>query len=87
MNVSSIVVKTTPEHVNEVIERINSYDLCEVHFNDEDGRVVVTIEGDSIREQMESMRLIQNTPEVLSANLKFSYCAEELTEALKQIRK
>ena len=61
------------------------YDLCEVHFKDLDGRIVVTIEGESIDEQMKSLGLIQNTPEVLSANLMFSYCEEELTEALEQI--
>ncbi len=85
MNVSSIVVKTAPEHVKEVINIINSYDLCEVHFKDEDSKIVVTIEGESINEQMKSMSLIQNIPEVLSANLMFSYCEDELSEALEHI--
>ena len=85
MNVSSIVVKTAPEHMKEVIDTINSYDLCEVHFKDDDGKIVVTVEGESIDEQMKSMSLIQNTPEVVSANLMFSYCEDELSEALEQI--
>ena len=85
MNVSSIVVKTLPEHMNEVIEMINSYDLCEVHFKDPDGMIVVTIEGENIDEQMKSLSRIQNIPEVLNANLMFSYCEEELIDAMEQI--
>ena len=85
MNVSSIVVKTLPEHMKGVIEMINSYDLCEVHFKDSDGRIVVTVEGETIGEQMKSLSGIQNIPEVLNANLMFSYCEEELIEALEQI--
>ena len=85
MNVSSIVVKTSPEHMQGVIDMINSYDLCEVHFKDDDGRIVVTIEGENIEEQMKSLGTIQNIPEVFNANLMFSYCEEELTEALEQI--
>jgi nitrate reductase NapD len=87
MNVSSIVVKTTPENMKEVIERINSYDLCEVHFKDPDGRIVVTIEGESIDAQTKSLGLIQKIPNVLGANLVFSYCEEELTEALDRINR
>jgi nitrate reductase NapD len=85
MNVSSIVVKTSPEHMKEVINKINSHDLCEVHFKAPDGRIVVTIEGNSIGEQVERLRLIEKIPKVLSANLMFSYCEEELSESLNQI--
>lgn len=85
MNVSSIVVTTSPEHIKGVIDMINSYDLCEVHFKDADGRIVLTVEGENIDEQMKSLGTIQNIPEVLNANLMFSYCEEELIEALEQI--
>lgn len=87
MNVSSIAVKTVPEHMEEVIEKINSLDFCEVHFNDGEGQVVVTIEGDSISEQMKSLSLIQDIPNVLTANLAFSYCEEETTEAMERMKR
>jgi nitrate reductase NapD len=86
MNVSSIVVKTTPEYVQEVMDNINKVDFCEVHFNDADGRIVVTIEGDSINEQMDRMKKIQKLPFVLSANVAYSYCEDELTSMLAQIK-
>ena len=43
MNVSSIVVKTDQENLQEVMDNINAIDLCEVHFNDSEGKIVVTI--------------------------------------------
>ena len=86
MNVSSIVVKTTPEHLHDVISDINAIDLCEVHFNDDEGRIVVTIEGEDISGQMELMKEIQALPNVFTANLSYSYCEDELQKGLDQIR-
>ncbi len=87
MNVSSIVVKTLPEHLHEVIDSINAVDSCEVHFNDADGKIVVTIEGESIEEQMKKMKQIQGLPFVYDANLAYSYCEDELSEALDRMAK
>ncbi len=87
MNVSSIVVKTLPENMESVISSINEIDLCEVHFSNAEGKIVVTIEGNSIQEQMESMKSIQGMPFVVSANLAYSYCEDELAEALEKIKK
>lgn len=87
MNVSSILVKTAPEYRDGVIDRINSLDLCEVHFSDESGRIIATIEGETIGKEMEKLELIQGIPHVLSADLMYSYSEGELAEAMEQIRK
>ncbi len=73
MNVSSIVVRTATENMNSVMTEINSIDLCEVHFNDNQGKIVVTIEGESVHDQIELMKRIQDLPFVLNANLMYSY--------------
>ena len=86
MNVSSIAVRTLPQHLEKVINDINSIDLCEVHFYDHDGKIVVTIEGESINEQMERLKLIQKLPSVYSANVMYAYCEEEISDALEGIR-
>ena len=86
MNVSSIVVKTDQEHLQEVMDSINEIDLCEVHFYDSEGKIVVTIEGESIDEQMERMKKIQAIPNVVSANLSYSYTEDEVAAGLDQIR-
>ncbi len=86
MNVSSIVAKTKPEHLQDVITDINAIDLCEVHFYDDEGKIVVTIEGENISEQMERMKEIQALPNVFTANLSYSYCEDELIRGLGKIR-
>ena len=48
MNVSSIVVKTKPEHHGEVQAALEAADFCDVHFNDGKGKIVVTVEGENI---------------------------------------
>jgi nitrate reductase NapD len=86
MNVSSIIVRTTQEHLQEVIDSINSMDLCDVHFYDTEGKIVATIEGNSINDQMERMKSIQSMPSVFSVNLSYSYCEDELLSGLDQIQ-
>lgn len=86
MNVSSIVVRTTPDHINDVKEYINSLDRCEVHFTDSSGKIVATIEGDNISGQMEDLKHIQGIPFVYSAAVSYLYCEDELTGALEAIK-
>ena len=86
MNVSSIVVRTTPDHIDEVKEKINSLDRCEVHFHDSHGKIVATIEGESIIGQMEDLKYIQGIPFVYSANVSYVYCEDELTDALEEMK-
>lgn len=85
MNVSSIVVKTTKDRLPEVIAGINSIDFCQVHFHDADGKIVATIEGENINDQMERLKVIQAIPFVFSAGLSFSYCEDELIRSLEEI--
>lgn len=85
MNVSSIVVRTAPEYLSQAIEEINAISLCEVHFYDTDGRIIVTIEGERIQDQVETMKRIQDLPFVLSACLQYSYCGDETASALREI--
>ena len=85
MNVSSIVVTASKEHFQDVMDTINAMEFCEVHFFDAQGKMVVTIEGASIDEQMERMKKIQNTPSVLSANLAYTYCEDEIAASFDRI--
>jgi nitrate reductase NapD len=86
MNVSSIAVKTKPEHMEEVMQLINSIDFCEVHFHHADGKIVATVEGQSIDEQMQYLKQIENIPHVYSTSLVYSYCEGELIDAFEGIK-
>ena len=86
MNVSGIVVKTAPEKMTVVMKSMKDSGLCEIHFHDELGKIIVTIEGETISEEMMKMKTLQSMPDVLSADLAYSYSENEMQEALKQIK-
>jgi nitrate reductase NapD len=77
MNVSSIVIKTSPEHLKDVLGSLNSSDFCEIHFHDKLGRIIVTIEGVNVDEEMKKLKLLQKTDRVLSAEMVYSYSEGE----------
>ena len=87
MNVSSVIVRAAKEKIESVISNINAVDFCEVHFFDSGGKIVATIEGESIHDQMEKMKKIQSMPDVLSINLSYSYCEDEVTGAIEEMKK
>jgi nitrate reductase NapD len=77
MNISGIVVRTAPENLSVVLDSLHESQLCEVHFHDESGKIIVTLEGSNIGEEMVKMRQIMNLPHVLSATLAYSYSEED----------
>ena len=86
MNVSSLVVKVSPDHLENVLALLSGSGLCEVHFHDEEkGAVVVTIEGKDVGEEMDKMRAIEKMPHVLGVALVFTYSEAELDAAMKRI--
>ena len=82
MNISSIVVNTLPENSDGVIELLNEGEFCEVHHY-EDGKIIVTIEGEDVSEEIGKLRLIEQTPNVISASMVYAYSEDEL-EAEKE---
>ena len=87
MNVSSIIVKTSGENMKDVMDKINSMEYCETHYTDPNGKIVVTIEGESIDRQVSLMKRIINMPSVYGASLAYSYCEDELSDSLDKIKK
>ena len=61
MNISSIVIQTKPLHVKEIIAICEASDYCDYHFSDEEkGKIVVTIEGENLDEEMAKMNSMRN---------------------------
>ncbi|AXH13582.1 chaperone NapD [Halarcobacter bivalviorum] len=83
MNISSIVVQTRPEYINEVVESLKKCEACEYHLHDEVGRVIVTIEGNGVQEELEKLRVIESIPHVVSADMQMAYSEDELDEHIE----
>ncbi len=80
MNLSSIVVLTKPELLEEVLKSIKASDYCEYHLHDEKGRIIVTIEGENTEEEINKLKKLQTIPHVISAEMAFAYSEDELEQ-------
>jgi len=85
MNVSGVVVRTKPELVEEVVRGLEESGMCDVHFHDEKGRIVVTIEAETTEEEIFKLKAIQKLEHVLSAELVYAYSEEELEKAREEL--
>ena len=83
MNVSSIVIKASPERFSEVLNALRESEVCALHFHDSKSAIVVTIEGENVDEEMEKMKELAALPNVLSAELIYTYSEDESKEAKK----
>jgi nitrate reductase NapD len=83
MNISSIVVQTRPENVESVVEELKNSDICDYHFHDEKGRIIVTIEGDGVKEEIAKLKTIEAMPNIVCADMQMAYSEDELEENIK----
>ncbi len=80
MNISSIVVQTVPLYLDEVVEALKNCEACDYHMHDELGRIIITIEGNGVKEELEKLRVIEAIPHVVSAEMQMAYSEDELDE-------
>lgn len=79
MNVSSIIVQAAPSHKEAVLKNLEEKkELCDVFYHDEKGRIVVTIEGENIEEEIRKLNILQKIPNVIAADMVYAYSEEEL---------
>ena len=81
MNVSGILVQSKAENVKDVVKRLEESGLCDVYTHDELGRIVITIEGEGIDEEIEKLNKIQVLDGVITADMHYSYSEDELSKA------
>lgn len=79
MNISSIVVQTLPKYIDEVVESLKKCGVCDYHMHDEKGRIIITIEGDGVQEELKKLKVIEVIPHVISADMQMAYSEEELS--------
>jgi nitrate reductase NapD len=80
MNISGILVKVLPENLTKVIKNIEQSEAGEYHLHDEEGRIIVTIEGENVEEEISKLKVIQQMEGVLSADMMYAYAEDELNE-------
>ena len=83
MNISSIVVQTVPKYLDEVVESLKNCEVCDYHLHDEKGRIIITIEGESVKEELEKLRVIEAIPHVITADMQMAYSEDELDKNIQ----
>lgn len=79
MNVSSIVVQANSDYVLELVEFFKNCGFCDYHFHDVSlGKIILTVEGESVDEEIKCFKQIQGTPHVISAEMMMAYSEDEL---------
>ncbi len=73
MNISGVVVRVKSENMKQVIDKLDESSLCEVHESDPAGKIIITIEGSSIKDETEKLKQIQTIEGVISADMAYAY--------------
>jgi len=83
MNISSIIVQTLPKHIDEVVQSLKNCDVCDYHMHDELGRIIITIEGEGVQEELKKLKVIEAIPYVMSADMQMAYSEDELSSHIE----
>lgn len=85
MNISSIVIQTKPQFLVQVIEDLKSSGVCDYHLSDELGRIIVTIEGKGVEQEIQKLKIIESIAHVISADMQMAYSEDEINQHLDVI--
>ncbi len=85
MNISSIVVQTVPKYLEEVVASLKNCDACDYHLHDEKGRIIVTIEGEDVSEELKKMKIIEAIPHIVCADMQMAYSEDELEANMQRL--
>ena len=85
MNISGILVIVSPQRVESMVNQLNQLDGIDVHHIDaETGRIVITQEAESIRDEVDGLKRIRALPGIILAEMSY-HNFEDDTELLEGI--
>ncbi len=86
MNISSIVVQVLPKYIDDVLEVLQNAEFCDYHFHDKNiGKIIVTVEGESVDDEIRNLKVIQSVQHVIAADMMMSYSEDELDAEIKKL--
>ncbi len=86
MNVSSIVIQCQSANYDKVQAWCEESPICDFHFGDkEKGKIIVTIEGEDVGEEIEKLKQIQVAPSVIAADMMMTYQEDMLDEEIRKV--
>ena len=78
MNLSGILIITTPSEIETLIERLKAMPAVEVHHIDRDNsKLIVVQEADSIHDEVDGLKKIKKLPGIVLAEMVYHYLADD----------
>ena len=77
MMISGVLVVSKPEHQGQVRTALELFPWAEVHHEDPDGRLVITIEADDTDQAIARLREVKELPRVVQAEMVEHYVEDE----------
>ena len=72
MNISGILVVVSPQRVESMVKQLNGLDGIDVHHIDAPtGRIVITQEAESIKDEVDGLKRIQALPGIILAEMSY----------------
>jgi nitrate reductase NapD len=69
MNISGVLVRAFPARISPISDILRELPGVEVHGNNDDGRIVVTVEQDDANKMSDLLSHMQTLPGVLAASM------------------
>lgn len=86
-NVSSLVVLCVPQDMESLWKKINMISGAECHYQDASGKIIVTLESQSIEEEIKIVKRIERLEGVILAQMIYAYHSTELEAMREEINK
>jgi nitrate reductase NapD len=86
MNLSGILVVSTPSEVDQLIDTLNAMPHLDVHHVDRDScKMIVVQEAESINDEIAGLKKIKQLPGIVLAEMVYHYFAEDGSPAPETI--
>lgn len=83
MNISSVIVLVKPENLEKSIELLGKIQNCQYHMHSDEGKIILSIETQSLDEEINTFKQIEQTQNIISAQMVYAYNDEDMHANLK----
>lgn len=78
MNLSGILIITTPSEIDKLIDELNAMSGIEVHHIDRDSnKLIIVQEAESIHDEVNGLKLIKKLSGIVLAEMVYHYIADD----------
>ena len=85
MTMSGVLVQVLPKNLDTVYKDLEDSGLCDVFHKDEKGKIIIVLEGENTGEEIQKLKIIQEMPNILSADMIQSNSEEELNQLIDDV--